>query len=43
MIFEELSIDTEQKNIDLTKQNSGVYLLNITIDGMLFSKKIIKI
>jgi len=41
-IHEELSINTEQKNIDLTKQSSGVYLLNITIDGKLFSKKIIK-
>lgn len=41
-VYEEDSIKTEQKNIDLTKENSGLYLLNITIDGKLFSKKIIK-
>ena len=41
-IHEELSINTEQKNIDLTKQSSGVYLLKIDIDGKLFTKKIIK-
>ena len=41
-VYEEQSIDTEQKNIDLTKQNSGVYLLKIDIEGKLFTKKIIK-
>ena len=41
-IHEELSINTEQQNIDLTKQSSGVYLLKIDIDGKLFTKKIIK-
>jgi hypothetical protein len=41
-IHEEHSIDTEQKNIDLTKNNSGIYLLNFTIDGKSFNKKIIK-
>lgn len=41
-IHEELSITTEQKNIDLTKQSSGVYLLKIDIEGKLFTKKIIK-
>lgn len=41
-IHEELSINTEQKIIDLTKENSGIYLLNINIDGKLLSKKIIK-
>ena len=41
-IHEELSINTEQKIIDLTKQSSGVYLLKIDIDGKLFTKKIIK-
>lgn len=41
-VYEEDSINIEQKSIDLTKENSGLYLLNITIDGKLFSKKIIK-
>ncbi|MFM2394581.1 MAG: hypothetical protein RLZZ546_2563, partial [Bacteroidota bacterium] len=41
-IHEELSINTEQKNIDLTKQSSGVYLLKIDLEGKLFTKKIIK-
>lgn len=41
-VYEEDSINIEQKTIDLTKENSGLYLLNITIDGKLFSKKIIK-
>lgn len=41
-VYEEQSIDTEQKNIDLTKQNSGVYLFKIDIEGKLFTKKIIK-
>jgi photosystem II stability/assembly factor-like uncharacterized protein len=41
-IHEELSINTEQKNIDLTKQSSGVYLLKIDMEGKLFTKKIIK-
>lgn len=41
-VYEEDSINIEQKCIDLTKENSGLYLLNITIDGKLFSKKIIK-
>lgn len=41
-IYEEQSINTEQKNIDLTKNSSGIYLLNFTIDGKSFNKKIIK-
>ena len=41
-VYEEEVINTEQKRIDLTKENSGIYLLQITIDGKLFSKKIIK-
>jgi photosystem II stability/assembly factor-like uncharacterized protein len=41
-VYEEDSINIEQKSIDLTKENSGLYLLKITIDGKLFSKKIIK-
>jgi photosystem II stability/assembly factor-like uncharacterized protein len=41
-VYEEASVNIEQKTIDLTKENSGLYLLNITIDGKLFSKKIIK-
>jgi photosystem II stability/assembly factor-like uncharacterized protein len=41
-VYEENSINIEQKTIDLTKENSGLYLLNITVDGKLLSKKIIK-
>jgi hypothetical protein len=41
-IYEELSIDTEQKNIDLTKNSPGIYLLNLTISGKSYNKKIIK-
>ena len=41
-IYEEKSINTEQKSIDLTKNSSGIYLLNFTIDGKSFNKKIIK-
>ena len=41
-IYEELSIDTEQKNIDLTKNSPGIYLLNLTINGKSYNKKIIK-
>lgn len=41
-IYEEQSIKIEQKNIDLTKNSSGIYLLNFTIDGKSFNKKIIK-
>jgi photosystem II stability/assembly factor-like uncharacterized protein len=41
-VYEEDSINIEQKSIDLIKENTGLYLLNITIDGKLFSKKIIK-
>ena len=41
-IYEEQSINTEQKNIDLTKNSTGIYLLNFTIDGKSFNKKIIK-
>lgn len=41
-IYEEKSINTEQKSIDLTKNSSGIYLLNFTIDGKSFNKKIVK-
>lgn len=41
-IYEEQSINTEQKNIDLTKNSSGIYLLNLTINGKSYNKKIIK-
>ncbi len=41
-IYEEKSINTEQKNIDLTKNSSGIYLLNFTIDGKSYNKKIVK-
>jgi photosystem II stability/assembly factor-like uncharacterized protein len=41
-IYEEKFINTEQKSIDLTKNSSGIYLLNFTIDGKSFNKKIIK-
>jgi len=41
-IYKEESINTEQKNIDLTKNSTGIYLLNFTIDGKSFNKKIIK-
>jgi hypothetical protein len=41
-VYEEQSIDTEQKNIDLTKNSSGIYLLNFTINGKSYNKKIIK-
>jgi photosystem II stability/assembly factor-like uncharacterized protein len=41
-VYEEQSINTEQKNIDLTKNSSGIYLLNFTIDGKSYTKKIVK-
>ena len=41
-VYEEQSIDTEQKNIDLTKNSSGIYLLNFIINGKSYNKKIIK-
>lgn len=41
-VYEEQSIESEQKNIDLTKNSSGIYLLNLTINGKSYNKKIIK-
>lgn len=41
-VYEEQSINTEQKNIDLTKNSSGIYLLNFIINGKSYNKKIIK-
>ena len=42
IILNILSDSIEQKNIDLTKNSSGIYLLNLTINGKSYNKKIIK-